>query len=175
MDPKNLLVGLLIALAAGTVFIAIMMRGKEATETGVGALMPDTSCPKDATITYFLDKMKSFASETSPISEPAYAVEMFKRYLACKNPRQGTSRFTSKEIELYNPEILACAKAAYVNYGKELDKKISDSPAKEDKDYYTSVKTNLTKEYKTFQLIFPDASFAGKVCNYEATSAGGNW
>jgi hypothetical protein len=174
MDPKTLLVGILIALAAGTVFVAIILKGKGATETSVDALIPDTSCPKGTTISDIMDRMRMFAGKDSLASEPAYALDIFKQYLACKNPKKGASMFTTADIEKYNAEILMCAKSAYVNYAEELKKKSEESKAgnsKEDMAYYDGMYKNITKQQKMFDAIFPPSSYSGKVCNYQATAS----
>jgi len=174
MDPKTLLVGILIALAAGTVFVAIIVKGKGATETSIDALIPDRSCPAGTTINDILDRMRTFAGKDSQLSEPAYALDIFKQYLACKNPKKGASMFTTADIEKYNAEILMCAKSAYVNYAADLKKKSEEAKAggyKEDVAYYEGMYQNITKQEKMFDAIFPASSYSGKVCNSQATAS----
>ncbi|MFH1063800.1 MAG: hypothetical protein V1729_01830 [Candidatus Woesearchaeota archaeon] len=184
MESKSLFVGLLVVLAAGFVFITIMNKGRVATETSMDSLMPDMTCPKDVKIDDYISRLRVFSGSKDKyyLAEPAYAIDIFKEYLSCKNPRKGSPRFTAVELQQYNPEILNCANAAYVNYMTELKAKLDESEryknsadadikagATADFKYYADLHKKFQTEHKTFTLIFPEALSSSKLCDYSAT------
>lgn len=166
----KIMIFLAIGLIVVFVFYQLFHRTAEQGVGNVATLIPDMSCPQGAKINDYVTRMQTFASSDSRTPEPSYAVDVFKQYLGCKNPKTGSSPFTSTDIETHDAEILSCANAAYINYLKELDtKKTASKESKEDERYYEGLITQTNKEYETFKKVFPASEYSGTMCNYPAT------
>ena len=171
VDAKNVVVGLMIAITAAFVFFIIFNTGKQTAEAQIASLFPDIKCPEGVDMEDYITRMRTFAAQNG---EPAYAIDVFKEYLACKNPVKGPSRFNDAEIEQYHKEMLNCANAAYVNYGDELKAKKQESEqfdSEEDVKYYSDLIEENTKEYETFRKVFSGVDYSASACNFVQTPA----
>ncbi len=171
VSVKGVLGGMiLVVILASIIGYGLYYQKSKAAVSSMAKFMPDLECPSDAEISMYVDRMRFFASEGSGSHEPGYAIELFHRYLACRNPRTGNSRFTTAEIEQSEPQILACAHAAYRDYKEELQEKIVESQGyPEDLEHYTERKEDIEDEHTIFQAVFPASEYSGTMCNYEAT------
>jgi hypothetical protein len=169
VDAKKLLGSMILVVIVLFILYNILGSNLGKVSKQAESWIPGFTCPKNPSIDDYVKRMRSFAPSDSPISAPDYAIGIFWEYLECRSPAIGASKFTTKEISDNEPEILACANAAYINYKTALESKKKESRNQADINYYDAVMGNITKEYNVFNIIFPPSTYAGKVCNYAAT------